>query len=246
MVLFLALGWRISLVTAVGLPLAFCGTFLWMGLADVTINLMSMFGLIMVLGMLVDDAIVVAENIYRYLEEGYPLKDAVVEGTNEVILPVAGTILTTLAAFAPLLFMSGIMGKFIWVLPAVVSVALIFSWIESMFILPAHIYDIEKRNPNRNRESHGKGKTSPLRVRERYTSMLRTIVTHRYLAISGLVLAFFATLVFAAFQVKFILFPGGDIEILYSTAECPSGITLEEHEQENWSAGKGCQPAAGN
>ena len=90
--LLMTLGWRISLVTALGIPLAFCATFIWMAQKGVTINQMSMFGLIIVLGMLVDDAIVVAENVYRHLEEGEPLKNAVINGTSEVIMPVAGTI----------------------------------------------------------------------------------------------------------------------------------------------------------
>ncbi|MBP8082358.1 MAG: efflux RND transporter permease subunit, partial [Spirochaetes bacterium] len=113
--LFFAFGWRIALVAAMGIPLSFAGTFFWMETANVSINLMSMFGLIMVLGMLVDDAIVVSENIYRLIEEKVPLKQAVVQGTSEVIVPVAGTILTTIVAFAPLMFMSGIIGKFVYV-----------------------------------------------------------------------------------------------------------------------------------
>lgn len=157
--LFLTLGWRIATVTAIGLPIAFFITFLWMAYAGVTINLMSMFGLIIVLGMLVDNAIVVSENIYRHMQEGASLHNAVVNGTSEVILPVAGTVLTTIAAFSPLMFMSGIMGKFIWTLPAIVSVALAASWFESMFILPSHIHEIEKRNKNaRNKKKIDEGR----------------------------------------------------------------------------------------
>ncbi|MFW6365539.1 MAG: efflux RND transporter permease subunit, partial [Spirochaetota bacterium] len=146
--LFIALGWRIALVSAIGLPIAFAGTFWMMGAQGVSINLISMFGLIMVLGMLVDDAIIVAENIYRHLEHGEELKSAVINGTTEVIIPVAGTIMTTIAAFAPMLFMGGIMGKFMWSLPAVVSIALTMSWLESMLILPSHIYDVERYSKN--------------------------------------------------------------------------------------------------
>lgn len=145
--LLIALGWRISFVTALGLPIAFAGTFWMMGVYGVSVNLISMFGLIMVLGMLVDDAIIVAENIYRHLEHGQELKKAVIDGTTEVIIPVAGTIMTTIAAFAPMLFMGGIMGKFMWSLPAVVSIALTMSWLESMLILPSHIYDMEQLAP---------------------------------------------------------------------------------------------------
>jgi multidrug efflux pump subunit AcrB len=134
--LFITLGWRISLVTVVGIPVAFFITFVWMAKAGISINLMSMFGLIMVLGMLVDDAIVVAENIYRHIEEGEPPAKAVVSGTSEVIVPVLGTVLTTVVAFSPMIFMTGIMGKFMWTLPAVVIVALTASWLDACLSCP--------------------------------------------------------------------------------------------------------------
>jgi multidrug efflux pump subunit AcrB len=227
--LLLALGWRISLVTAIGLPLAFAGTFIWMGTYGLSINLISMFGLIIVLGMLVDDAIIVAENIYRHLEEGYPLKKAVIEGTHEVIVPVAGTIMTTIAAFGPLMFMEGIMGKFMWMLPAVVSVALIMSWIESMFILPSHVYDIEKIF-NRKRAESGKkeGKVSPLKLRIRYVKMLGFVLRHKYTFAFGMFIALILSLILAATQMKFILFPASGIETFIVKAEAPLGTTVEE------------------
>lgn len=227
-VLFSILGWRIALVTALGLPLAFSATFIWMGYAGVSINLMSMFGLIMVLGMLVDDAIIVAENIYRHIEEGTELKDAVISGTFQVVTPVAGTILTTIAAFGPLMFMSGIMGKFIWTLPAVVSVALIASWMESMFILPSHVKDIEKYGAgsavNRKRK-----KRDPLKLfREKYYIVLKAVLTHRYIGLAAVILLLAGTAVFGVFNVKFILFPGGRIEIFMIRAEAKAGTPLEE------------------
>ena len=120
-------------------------TFIWMAYANVSINLMSMFGLIMALGMLVDNNIVVSDNIYRHLEEGWKLRDAVAKGASEVMMPIAATILTTIASFAPLMFMTGIMGKFVWTLPAVVSVALVASWIESVFFLQPQKHDMQKR-----------------------------------------------------------------------------------------------------
>ncbi|TFH38870.1 MAG: efflux RND transporter permease subunit, partial [Chrysiogenales bacterium] len=119
-VLILSYGWRISIFTAMAIPFAMFVTIIWMVNQGVTINLNSMFGLIMALGMLVDNNIVVSDNIYRHLEEKWPLRDAVVKGTAEVMMPIAATALTTIASFAPLMFMTGIMGKFMWVLPAVV------------------------------------------------------------------------------------------------------------------------------
>ncbi len=225
--LFLTLGWRIATVTAIGLPIAFCMTFIWMAQAGVTINLMSMFGLIIVLGMLVDDAIVVAENIYRHLEQGDSLQDAVVNGTSEVILPVAGTILTTIAAFSPLMFMSGIMGKFIWTLPAVVSVALAASWFESMFILPSHINDIEKLNKNSKHKKLEEGGIHTF-FKEKYTAILRTILVNRYKSLLVATLFFAGTLLFAYNHVKFVLFPADKIERFLIKLEAPTGTSLEK------------------
>ncbi len=231
--LFITLGWRIAIVTSLGVPLAFCGTFIWMGIKGVTINLMSMFGLIMVLGMVVDDAIIVAENIYRHIEDGEGVKDAVINGTAEVITPVAGTIMTTIAAFSPLMFMSGIMGKFVWTLPAVVSVSLIASWVESMFILPSHVYDVEKNRSKRGTPlTGGESLVDKAHLFERFWSIYRAalqrVLHHRYIFSICIFFLFTGTIVFGYFNVKFILFPQGNIETLTIKAEASSGTTVEK------------------
>lgn len=227
--LFITLGWRISIVTVIGVPLAFCGTFVWMGQAGVNINLMSLFGLIIVLGMLVDDAIVVAENIYRHLEEGESVKDSVVNGTGEVILPVLGTILTTIAAFGPLMFMGGIMGEFMWTMPAVVSVALLASWFEAMFILPSHVYDIEKFRKVSVRESNAQ-KTERFypRIKARYVAILSRALDHKYKISLLIAVVFFGSLFFAGNNMKFILFPAGKIERFVVKTEARAGTSLEQ------------------
>ncbi len=230
--LFLALGWRIAVVTAVGLPIAFCLTFIWMSYSGVTINLMSMFGLIVVLGMLVDDAIVVSENIYRHLEDGWPVKEAVVRGTSEVILPVAGTILTTIAAFSPLMFMTGIMGKFMWTLPAVVSVSLLASWFESMFILPSHIYDIEKRNLKiREHDKRVEGGRVHDFFKTRYKSILTVVLMHKYKSLGVATLFFLGTIVFAKANMKVVLFPQDKIERFVVKMEAPNGTNIFKMEK---------------
>lgn len=227
--LFVAFGWRIAVVTAVGIPVAFAGTFYWMGLQDININLMSMFGLIMVLGMVVDDAIIVAENIYRHIEDGEDVRNAVINGVSEVIVPVAGTILTTIAAFAPLMFMSGIMGKFMWVLPAVVSMALLMSWLEAMFILPSHVYDIEKKN-KKNLTPRGENeKYSPLKLRKKYSSLLKFVLKHKiFFHLFMFLLIVITAVVMGSGFVSFELFPGGGIEKFIVRAEAPVGITVEQ------------------
>ncbi len=225
--LFITLGWRISIVTVIGIPLAFGMCFIWMNLYGLSINLLTMFGLIIVLGMLVDDAIVVAENVYRHLEEGASVKDAVINGTTEVIVPVAGTILTTIAVFAPLMMMKGIMGKFMWSLPAVVSVALIASWIESMFILPSHIRDVEdiKKSDFKQKDIE---KGLHHRIRDKYMMTLGFVLRNKYKFAGMITIFFLGSFIFASQQIKFILFPKGQIERFVVLAEAPTGTSLEK------------------
>jgi multidrug efflux pump subunit AcrB len=226
--LLISLGWRISLVTAVGIPLAFAGTFIWMGQAGISINLISMFGLIIVLGMVVDDAIVVAENVYRHLEEGFPLKEAVIIGTSEVIVPVAGTILTTIAAFSPLMFMTGIMGKFMWTMPAVISITLFASWVESMFILPAHIYDIEKFR-KKSISKHRENKPGIyVKIKNKYVKMLTFVLNNKYKFALMITLIFFGSIYFAKNHIQRKLFPQGKIERLVIKMEASNGTSLNQ------------------
>ncbi|HPJ34873.1 MAG TPA: efflux RND transporter permease subunit [Spirochaetota bacterium] len=227
-VLFITLGWRIALVTALGIPFSMFFTFIWMGYVDLSINLMSMFGLILVLGMLVDDAIVVAENIYRHIEEGDTVKDAVLNGTMEVIAPVAGTVLTTIVAFAPLMFMKGVMGKFMWVLPAVVIASLIASWIESMFILPSHIYELEKNNKKHDRSVDEREGKIFRTIKNQYTEILKFVLRHRYISIILITVFFFGSLLFAGKFMKLVLFPQGGVEVLTIKAEAPTGTTVQK------------------
>lgn len=142
--LFFFMGWRTSLMVALGIPISVGIAFIVMNFMGVTLNLISMFGLIIVIGILVDDAIIVSENFYRYLEEGYSPFEAARKGTVEVVAPVTATIVTTVAAFGPLMFMSGIFGKFVFTIPLVIIIALIASLFECLVILPAHLYDMNR------------------------------------------------------------------------------------------------------
>ena len=130
---------RIAFFTAIGIPFALLVCFFVMDLAGLTLNMISMFGLITVLGMLVDDGLVVSENAYRYLEEGLPPKQAALRGILEVWKPVASSVLTTIVAFSPLMFMSGIIGKFVRFIPLMVIIALSASLLQAYLVLPAHL-----------------------------------------------------------------------------------------------------------
>ncbi len=137
--LVLFLNRRVAFWAAIGLPVSFLGTFAVMWMAGISINLLSVFGLIIVLGIIVDDAIVIGENICRHVEEGMPAHEAAVRGTEEVQLPVIVAVLTTIAAFAPMLFIKGTIGDFMGELPIVVMAALSVSLVEALIILPTHL-----------------------------------------------------------------------------------------------------------
>ncbi len=137
--LLMFLNGRVAFWTAVGLPVSFLGTFLVMAAFGVSINLLSMFGMIIVLGIIVDDAIIIGENIYRHVENGMPAIQAAVVGAEEVQLPVLIAVLTTIAAFSPLLFLQGQIGDFLRQLPLVVIAALSVSLLEALVVLPAHL-----------------------------------------------------------------------------------------------------------
>ena len=139
--LILGLFLRASLAgwIALGIPISFLGAFALMPMADLSVNMITLFALIVTLGLVVDDAIIVGENIYSNIEGGMPRLQASIEGAHEMLKPVAFSILTTLAAFAPMFFVPGVFGKIFYLIPAVVSSVLVFSWVESFFVLPAHL-----------------------------------------------------------------------------------------------------------
>ncbi len=137
--LSLFLGLRNAAMAALGLPVALAGGIIAMHLMGITINMLSLFSLIIVLGIIVDDAIVVVENCVRYAELGHPMHRAAVLGTAEVALPVLSATLTTVAAFVPLLVMTGVMGRFFSIIPKVVAAALLASLVEALFVLPSHL-----------------------------------------------------------------------------------------------------------
>ena len=135
--LFLRL--RLAFWVALGIPISFLGAISLMPALDISINLISLFAFIVVLGIVVDDAVIVGENIYRHHQMGKRGLRAAIDGTREVYVPVVFAILTSIAAFSPLLMVEGNMGKVLKLIPQIVILALIFSLIESLFILPAHL-----------------------------------------------------------------------------------------------------------
>jgi multidrug efflux pump subunit AcrB len=145
LLLMLFLNWRLGAIVSFGLPVSFAGTFAVLFFGGYTINLLSLFAMIMALGMVVDDAIVISENSFRYLEEGISPAAAAIRGTGEVIWPVLGSVSTTVAAFLPLILAEGLIGKFLVIVPVVVISTLTFSLAQAFLVLPSHFTDFVRR-----------------------------------------------------------------------------------------------------
>ena len=218
------LDFRISVVTSLGAPIAFMVSFVVMQMTGVSINLVSMFALILVLGMLVDDSIIVSEHFYQKLEGGMKPKQAALEAAFETISPVTATILTTIAAFGALFFMGGTMGKFLWSVPAVVIICLVASWFECFFILPSHLADFVPvaKHKGKRRWYHT--------LTDIYIRHLRVLLKYYWaiLLIFGSVLG---GSIFVGTKMDFELFPGDDVRNIYVQIKGVVGTPLEVSNQ---------------
>jgi multidrug efflux pump len=222
--LFIFLGWRNALIAAWGIPFSFLLTFILMNMTDVTMNQLTLFGLVLVLGMIVDNSIVVIENMHRQLENGYCQKTSAIKGTNEVMIPVIASAATTVAAFLPLLLMEGTMGKFMRVFPIVISAALIASLFQSLFILPAHLSLFTKPLDEKKKKS---------KIQDYLVSRYRKTVikTLKYRGRSVLIfLILFVLAIFAMISglVKFEFYPQPPATTLTLQIQTPDGTNLEE------------------
>jgi len=169
-ILWLTLGFRNAMLTAIGIPFSFLVTLIIVRQTGQSINTISLFSFVLVSGIIVDDAIIIVENIFRHLEMGKERLDAVVEGVAEVFLPVVSSALTTILAFIPMLIMTGSTGDFFSVIPKAVSFALVASLLEALFILPVHVLDW---GPKARGVSRKKKQTPPVAKKENGSSQKR-------------------------------------------------------------------------
>ncbi len=231
-VLFLFLHPMAALFTSLGIPIAMLATFWYMNSVGMSINMISMFGLIIVLGMVVDDGIIISENVYRYFENGMPAKEAAIKGANEVMAPVFATIMTTFAAFSPLLFMSGLIGKFVKQIPLVVIIALSASVIEAFVILPSHLADFVKANKDNKENRVSKiGKTIFNKVSRLYNKVLNKALNHRYKFAATILIIFITSMVYAKLFMPFLLFGSKGVEQFHIRAEAKPGTSLYRMEE---------------
>lgn len=157
--LSLFLNTRLAFWVAFGLPISFLGMFVFAGQFDVTINVLSLFGMIIVIGILVDDGIVIAENIYQHYEKGKTPKQAAIDGTMEVIPPVVSAIITTILAFSLFFFLDSRIGEFFGEVSVIVILTLLVSLIEALIILPAHLAHSKALRPQKQEENPSKLKS---------------------------------------------------------------------------------------
>jgi len=219
--LLLFLRFSVAMTTTWGLPIIFMTGMFVLYSTGVTLNLISMMGFIMVLGMLVDDAIIIGENITYHMERGLKPNDAAVTGAMELFAPVTATIMTTIAAFLPMYFVSGIIGKFIVAIPTVVITLLTISWLESFLFLPSHVAHVT--NPNK----HPPERKWLVALENGYIWMLSTALRFRWITVllSFLILA--GSLVLAKTRMDFQLFPPSGVDEYVVRVTAPPGTTIE-------------------
>jgi len=231
-VLALFLRFSIAIWVCVGIPISFMGALILMPIFGVTINLISLFAFILVLGMVVDDAIITGENIYSHIKKHGETVDSVVRGAQEVAVPVTFGLLTTVAAFLPLLFMEGRRGPIFAQIPLIIIPVLCFSWIESKLILPAHLRHVHMK----------KGEKGPLlRLQARIADALENFIQKLYQpilkkAIDRRVLTFTlfttAVLIIVSFVISgrygYTFFPRIQSETARATLVMPSGTSVEQ------------------
>jgi len=243
LILALFLNLRLAFWISLGIPISFLGNFLLMPMLDVSINMISLFGLIVTLGMVVDDAIVVGEAAYKRMEDGDEPMDAAIKGAREMCVPVTFAVLTTIAAFSPMFGVPGFMGKLFRILPSIITAVLIFSLIESFFILPAHLAHTGRTRGRLDKAIRAvEARVDPVRLKvsgklteltaSHYRPFLALAIRWRYTATAiafSLLLLVFG--VVKAGMIPFSFLPDMEGELIQVSARLPYGAPIEDSRQ---------------
>ena len=235
-VLGLFLEARLAFWVMLGIPISFLGAFLIMPFFGATINMISMFAFIITLGIVVDDAIVVGENIYSWHQKGLPFHEAAIVGTREVAMPVTFSVLTNIVAFMPLLWVPGMMGKFFASIPIVVIAVFAVSLIESLYILPAHLShqkDIKRSGIGgtlhgfQQRFSHWFAHI----VRDVYGPLLGKFLANRYMVVAVGIAVLLMTIGYVqSGRIRVIQIERPDSDYAFASARLPIGAPVAETE----------------
>jgi multidrug efflux pump subunit AcrB len=224
--LYLFLNFRVALITALGIPVSFLVAVVALHYLGYTINMVSLFAFLIALGLIVDDAIIVNENIYRHMEQGMPAAQAAQTGSQEVFAPVLASTATTVAAFLPMFSIGGTMGEFIQVIPVVVAASLVGSLWEAFAVLPSHAAELLRVERAR-RRSIGPNWAALL---HRYVDLLRWALHRRYFVSLLALLVFAIAISYAATRLPFQLFGRPDIGQFFVNIEAPNTYSLEDTE----------------
>jgi multidrug efflux pump subunit AcrB len=225
---------RLAFWVAMGIPTAFLGALMVMPLWGVSINMLSLFAFILVLGMVVDDAIVVGENVFQHRMMGKSYFQASIDGAAEVAGPVAFSVLTTVAAFSPLMFVSGTMGKFMFVIPAIVISVLLISMVEAFFVMPAHLSGKLSQNKapfwsKIERVRHHFDDWLQTFIDKVYSPTLAAATKHRYVTFALATALLFTTVgIIGGGLIKFEFLPSIDADIIDVQVTMPPGTPIEE------------------
>ena len=228
LVAWIFLGTHISLLTTIGIPFILAATFAVLASMGETLNIMVLLGIIIVLGMLVDDAVVVVESIYYRLQRGVKSLQAIQEAMSEVALPVTTAVFTTIAAFLPLTLVPGILGKFMEVVPIVVTLALAISLIEAFWMLPSHVYGA---NLSFHKKSHiQRWRESFIHwIQLKYSNLLIKALRWPKLTLLSIFMAFLVAVgALGAGMVKVDFFASDDLRIFYINVAMPPSTPLEK------------------
>ena len=223
-ILTLILNLRVAFWVAIGIPVSILGVIFLLPVFDSYLDSIALTSMVLVLGIIVDDAIIISENIYQQHEKGLPPLEAAVQGVTGVFRPVITTILTTFVAFAPLFFMPGMLGKFVYVIPLVISLALFVSLIESTLALPAHLKAGMHSSAS---DSMSQAKRFFNWAREHFRHWLTHILRFRYAMVLVFLLILAGALFYAYRNLDFVLFPSTSADRFIILIETPVGSSLQ-------------------
>jgi multidrug efflux pump subunit AcrB len=229
LILILFLDFKSSFLVALSIPISFAMTFVLMKFVGADINSISLAAMIIALGMIVDQSIVVTENALYYVSQGYRKIDAILEGTMEVVLPVFASVLTTVLSFAPMFAMTGIMGKFVSVIPIVVIASLIGSLFNSWFILPNHLRHIMKEKLENSSEKWQDKFFKKIAIP--YEKSMRKVLKYKYTTIIITILLLVFTLYWGKNKVLFNIFPADGSDTFYVYVEMKNDVTFDATEE---------------
>ncbi len=221
---------RLAFWVTLGIPISFAAGMILLPHYDVSLNMISLFAFIMVLGIVVDDAIIVGENIFRKQEEGISPLTASIDGAVEVGRPVIFSVLTTMVAFAPLLMAGGAMGKFMRNIPIVVIAVLFGSLVESLFVLPAHLARSKAaiQIQSKHRKEKLMARVLNWVINKPYTWLVKWCVRWRYITVAfGIAILLLTLGVWASGKIKFTFFPKVEGDVVQCLITMPSGTPIE-------------------